>query len=59
MTALAEGIPNSPEVPMEYISYLKGAIIEKVSDLNDVKTLNYIHTMLMTAVTAETQTASC
>lgn len=58
MTALAEGIPNSPEVPTEYINYLKGAIIEKVSDLNDVKVLNYIHTMVMAAVTAETQTAN-
>ena len=57
MTALAESIPNSPEVPSEYVDYLKGAIIEKVSGLHDVKTLNYIHTMLMTAVTAETQTA--
>ena len=57
MAAVAEGIPNSPEVPMEYINYLKGAIIEKVSDLHDVKTLNYIHTMIMAAVTAETQTA--
>lgn len=58
MTALAENIPNSPEVPREYIEYLKGAIIEVVSDLNDVKALNYIHTMIMAAVTAETQTTS-
>lgn len=56
MTALAESIPNSPEVPTEYIEYLKGAIIEKISSMHDVKTLNYIHTMLMTAVTAETLT---
>ena len=58
MTAFAEGIPNSPEVPVEYINFLKGAIIEKVSDLNDVKALNYIHTMVMAAVTAETQITS-
>lgn len=58
MTALAQNIPISTEVPVEYIDYLKGAIIETVSDLHDVKTLQYIHTMLMGAITAETQKAS-
>jgi len=59
MTVLAENTPNSQEVSTGYIDYLKGAIIETVSDLHDVKTLHYIHTMLMAAVTAETQTTNC
>ena len=39
-----------------YADYLKRAIIETVLDISDEKLLNYIHTMLMAAVTAETQT---
>lgn len=36
--------------------YLKRAIVETVLDITDEKLLNYIHAMLMAAVTAETQT---
>lgn len=40
---------------MTHADYLKGAIIETVSDLTDEKVLNYIYTMLMGAVTVETK----
>lgn len=43
--------------PMTYADYMKGAIIETVSTLTDEKTLNYIYTMLMGAVTSETKPA--
>jgi hypothetical protein len=54
-------MPNEPikNLTTTYADYLKGAIIETVSVLSDEKTLNYIYTMLMGAVTAETQTTDC
>jgi hypothetical protein len=45
--------------PMTYADYLKGAIIETVSELSEEQTLKYIYTMLMGAVTAGTPTADC
>ena len=53
MTALAEIIPIPPEVPLTRADFLKGAIIEAVSELNDEKTLNYIYTMTMKVILAE------
>lgn len=50
---------SSKESPLTYADYLKGAIIETVSNLHDEMTLRYIHTMLMNAVTAEMQKANC
>ena len=44
---------------MAYADYLKGAIIETVSELSEEQTLKYIYTMLMGAVTAGTPTADC
>lgn len=58
MTAQANMTETPKESPLTYADYIKGAIIEAVSELHDVKTLNYIHTMLMAAVTAETQIAN-
>ena len=42
-----------------YADYLQGAIVEQVLNLSDEKLLKYIHSMLMSAVTAEKQTGDC
>ncbi len=51
LITLLKGTPNT------YADYLKGAIIKTVLDASDEKLLNYIYTMLMSAVTAEKQQA--
>ena len=58
MTAARVIEPVSETIPT-YVDYLKGAIIETVSDLADENTLKYIHTVLMQAVTAGTQLEGC
>lgn len=42
-----------------YADYLKRVIITTVLDTGDEKLLNYIYTMLMSALTAETQKEDC
>lgn len=59
MSAVDQLIALLQETSSTYADYLKRAIIETVLDTNDEKLLNYIHTMLMAAVTAETQTEDC
>ena len=56
MSAVDKLVALLQETSSTYAGYLKRAIIETVLDINDEKTLNYIHTILMTVVTAETQT---
>lgn len=55
MSAIDKIIALLQETPNTYAEYLKKAIIETVFDTSDEKLLNYIHTMLSAAVTAETQ----
>lgn len=59
MTAVARIIQTPKETKTTKAEYLKGAIIETVSDLSDENTLNYIYTVLMKAVTAGTQPEGC
>lgn len=59
MSAVDQLIALLQENSSTYADYLKRAIIETVLDTNDEKLLNYIHTVLMTAVTAGTQTKDC
>lgn len=59
MSAIDKLVALLQENSSTYADYLKKAIIETVLDINDEKTLNYIHTILMTAVTAETPKADC
>lgn len=40
-----------------YAEYIRSAIIETIRDVSDENLLNYIHTMLMSALTAEMQPA--
>lgn len=40
-----------------YAEYIRSAIIETILDVSDESLLNYIHTMLMSAVTGEMQPA--
>lgn len=56
MSAIDQLITLLQGTSTTYADYLKRAIIETVLDISDEKLLNYIHTMLMAAVTAETQT---
>lgn len=51
LITLLKGTPNT------YADYLKGAIIKTILDTSDEKLLNYIHTMLVAAITAEKQQA--
>lgn len=57
MSAIDKLIALLQETSTTYADYLKRTIIETVLDTHDEKLLNYIHTMLMAAVTAETQKA--
>lgn len=56
MSVIDKIIALLQETPNTYTEYLKKAIIETIMDTSDEKLLNYIHTMLNAAVTAETQT---
>ncbi len=57
MSAIDKLIALLQETSPTYADYLKRAIIETVLDTSDEKLLKYIHTMLMAAITAETQKA--
>lgn len=59
MSAIDQLITLLQDATGTYANYLKRAIIETVLDINDEKTLNYIYTMLMAAVTVEKQTEDC
>lgn len=57
MSAVDQLIKLLHETPNTYTDYLKGVIIETVLDTSDEKLINYIYTMLMSAVTAGKQQA--
>ena len=59
MSAVDQLIKLLHETPNTYTDYLKGAIIETVLDTSDEKLLNYIYTMLMSAVTAGKRQEDC
>lgn len=40
-----------------YGDYLKGSIVKTILEVSDEKLLNYIHTMLFAAISAEKQQA--
>lgn len=56
MSVIDKIIALLQETPNTYAEYLKKVIIEAIADTSDEKLLNYIHTMLNAAVTAETRT---
>lgn len=43
--------------PDTYTDYLKGEIIETITNVSDEKIVKYIHTMLSAAIAAEKQQA--
>ena len=57
MSAVNRLIKLLRETPNTYTDYLKRAIIETILGASDEKLLNYIHTMLNAAITAEKQQA--
>ena len=57
MSAVNRLIKLLRETPNTYTDYLKGAIIKTILGVSDEKLLNYIHTMLAAAITAEKQQA--
>jgi len=59
MIATARIIDDTNDNELTITDFLKGAIIETVSDLSDEKTLRYIYDVLMKAVTVGTQQADC
>ena len=56
MSAVDQLITLLQRTSTTYSDYLKEAIVKTVLDTSDEKLLNYIYTMLMASVTAETQT---
>lgn len=59
MSAVDQLIALLQETSTTYADYLKRAIIETVLDIQDEKLLNYIHSMLMATVAAETHQEDC
>lgn len=59
MSAVDKLVALLQENTSTYADYLKRAIIDTVLDIHDEKLLNYIHTVTMTAVTAEMQKEDC
>lgn len=59
MSVIDKLIALLQETPDTYADYLKGAIIKTIANTSDEKTLIYIHTMLMAAVTSEKKTVDC
>lgn len=59
MTTNARFSDDKHENEPTYVDYLKRAITETISGITDEKKLNYIHTMVMNAVIAETQQEGC